>query len=913
MGRINVYAHAFNVGVQDKKHLLRVDLERMRLAAEQQTNILALTTGPGFMRPGFEFLDTTENNNVSWLKPFVFGATDAALMEFTDSVFRVRVNDVLVTRPAVTAVVTNGDFSSPTGWTLAPTAGAQASIASGLLVLIATARGSRAVASQQVTVNEPGIEHALRVEVAVGPVTLRVGSVSGIDDYIAETTLRTGTHSLAFTPGAGSFHITLLSEAKSIKYVNSIQVESAGIMQVPTIWTLSDLPKIRLAQSADVIFVACAGKRQQRIERRATRSWSVVDYTSDDGPFTVGRTRDLKLTPSINEGTGTLSASKPFFNPGHIGALFRLRHDKHNETVSLAAEDTFTEPFRVTGISDAAPDAQVNERQWTYTITGTWSGTLRWQRSFDGKDSGYKAFQITYNSTVTAITANVSASNSERDDNAIIWYKIGFQPGEYTSGSATINTAYDGGGGSGICRVTAYNSSASVNIEVLSPFSQTVSTEDWQESEWGANQYFPTAVGFSDGRLWWAGSDRVWASVSDGFESFDDTVEGDSGPISRSIAAGGVNDTQWIMGLQRLLFGTDGSIVTAKSSSFDEPITPTNLTMKESSSTGAASIEPVKIDGRGIFVERSGTALYELSFDGQSSDYVATQLSKLVTELFSGKVRQMAVQRRPDTRIWVVMQDGTCVCVIYEPLEQVLAFIPIETLGSIESIAVLPALTQDRVYAAIRRTVNGSTVRYVEKMAMDSEVKPATLCKVMDAFKTNINSPASTLLDIGTHLAGETVVVWADGAPIETAPGIPAEFVVSDLGTVTLATAVTNWVAGLPYRCRYKSARLAYGAEGGTAMLVQKKVNGVGLVMTDFVRSGIRYGQGFDDAARPLDPLPALKDYVTAPAIVNSDVAEEEPFVFPGEWNTDSRVCMEWQSPYTATMLAMTISVTTNG
>ena len=46
MSRVDTFIHAFNVGVQDKKHLLRVDLERMRLAAEIQTNIIPLTTGP---------------------------------------------------------------------------------------------------------------------------------------------------------------------------------------------------------------------------------------------------------------------------------------------------------------------------------------------------------------------------------------------------------------------------------------------------------------------------------------------------------------------------------------------------------------------------------------------------------------------------------------------------------------------------------------------------------------------------------------------------------------------------------------------------------------------------------------------------------------------------------------------------
>jgi hypothetical protein len=79
MPRINTYLQAFNVGQQDKKHLPRVDLERMRLAAELQQNLLPLTSGPAFMRPGLQYISTTDSNHICRLKEFVFGATDAAL------------------------------------------------------------------------------------------------------------------------------------------------------------------------------------------------------------------------------------------------------------------------------------------------------------------------------------------------------------------------------------------------------------------------------------------------------------------------------------------------------------------------------------------------------------------------------------------------------------------------------------------------------------------------------------------------------------------------------------------------------------------------------------------------------------------------------------------------------------------
>jgi hypothetical protein len=76
---------------------------------------------------------------------------------------------------------------------------------------------------------------------------------------------------------------------------------------------------------------------------------------------------------------------------------------------------------------------------------------------------------------------------------------------------------------------------------------------------------------------------------------------------------------------------------------------------------------------------------------------------------------------------------------------------------------------------------------------------------------------------------------------------------------ITVGAAVTNWVAGIPYTARYKSAKLAYGAAEGTAMLQNKKVDEVGLIMTDFVRSGIRYGSRFDDATRPMFPMPIMR------------------------------------------------------
>src|SRR5690606_8181026 len=119
---------------------------------------------------------------------------------------------------------------------------------------------------------------------------------------------------------------------------------------------------------------------------------------------------------------------------------------------------------------------------------------------------------------------------------------------------------------------------------------------DWWEGEWSSYRGYPSAVSLYEGRLWHAGLDKLWASISDAYEDFDDEFEGDAGPISRSIGEGPVDSIHWLLALGRLLFGTalnsgdfpaakigGNNVFAVRSSSFDEPLTPTNFSLKNAS------------------------------------------------------------------------------------------------------------------------------------------------------------------------------------------------------------------------------------------------------------------------------------------------------------------------------------------
>ena len=362
--------------------------------------------------------------------------------------------------------------------------------------------------------------------------------------------------------------------------------------------------------------------------------------------------------------------------------------------------------------------------------------------------------------------------------------------------------------------------------------------------------------------------------------------------------------------LQRLVIGTNGLEVSVKSSSFDEPLTPTNLSLKSASSIGSAPVDAVKIDGKGVFVGRTGKALYELIYSSDANDYVAFELTRLCASFYGSGVIQLAVSRRPDTRVWAVLNDGTMMCMVYEPLQQVVAFVPIVTDGVVESAVVSAGPDQDQLYVIVKRTIDGDDVRYIEKMATDDEVKPGDVAFVMDSFVTGTNGPASATISGLDHLIGEQVKVWADGAPVtEVVSGFtgPKLYTVNGSGQITLSSAVTNYSVGLPYEGTFKSSRLAYGAAGGTAMLQKKRVNQIGLVMSSYVRSGIRHGKDFDN----MMPLNEQIERQTPANVNNGVVQEEDSITFDGEWNTDSRICLTTHWP--ANFMGLVFDVDTNG
>jgi len=797
-------------------------------------------------------------------------------------------------------------------------------------ILNATSRGSISKLTKRVIVasGDRGKEHSLDIHVSRGPVTLRVGSTSGDDDYISETDLGTGYHNLAFTP-IGNFYVVVQSEEQVDRAVQKLSIGDSGTVALTTPWAEENLGYIRYDQSADVVYVDCLGVHPYKIERRGTgRSWSVVEYKPDNGPFLASKTSTAKLGIAAKSGNTELHASKPFFRPSQVGALFQITHDGQSGSWLLGAVDAKTDVIEVTGISDTGTPGATNERRLVISAVGTYTGQITIERSFDGPDFGFKRVTTDYVTSGSAVdTGTFITTIDDRDDNVTVFYRAVVS--SYTSGTVRVGSNYKNGSVTGTARVTSYISNQKVEAEVLENFSDTGSSESWREGAWSERRGYPSAVALHEGRLAHAGNANIWLSVSDDYENFDDEVEGESAPIARTLGSGPVNTVQYLLSLLRLIAGTTGNEIAVKASSLDETLTATNSAASAFSTQGSSTLRAVKLDNKGLFVQRSRKRLYMYGFGvSQESvnDYESTELTILAPDILSSGVVSVAIQRQPDTRIHCVLADGTVGILTYEPQEEVLAWskwvTDTGTNSAVEKAMVLPGEEEDTVYYHVRRTINGATKRFLEKWALESECQGDTgLSWLVDCAVSNTDTGASLLIaDFAPHLAGQTIAAWAndtgqsnsfgrDLTPDDTG-GDQVLLSLDTGGDLTLNdSGPKHVVGGLPYPADFKSTKLAYGAQGSTAMTMKKRIDRLALVLHQTHNNALFVGS---DTGH-LDPMPRVTDE-GATVDANKIYAEYDKYGFPfnGEWDEDSRLYIRGKAPRPATIMAALPRVTTN-
>ena len=365
----------------------------------------------------------------------------------------------------------------------------------------------------------------------------------------------------------------------------------------------------------------------------------------------------------------------------------------------------------------------------------------------------------------------------------------------------------------GYAKVTGFTSDTVVDATVIVTLDAATGTADWFESAWSDHQGWPTCVTFYEDRLCFGGAannpDRIDMSTTAGYENFyraelDGGTAAADDAIAIYLASRQINAIKWLAGTRKLLAGTSGGEWWIDGGSADEALDATGTVRRHlDSEHGSANVAPVLIGNTVMFAQRLARAMREFYFDWQFDQYGANDISILSEHLTSrATIAQIAWQQYPHNLLWVRRSDGALVALTYQREHEVVGWSPHQIAGTdakTTSIAALEGDGEDELWAINERTIDGSTVKYVERMkpqvVIDTGSADDTDWDLEDAFfvdsgLTYRGTPVAAVSGLD-HLEGETVVSLADGV-VETGLTVSS-------GSVTLSRPASVIHVGLNY------------------------------------------------------------------------------------------------------------------
>ena len=504
-------------------------------------------------------------------------------------------------------------------------------------------------------------------------------------------------------------YILELSDLKVRFYKDGAQLMSGGSpFEVVSPWVESELFEVQFVQLNDVMFHAHANTAPQKLIRLSDTSWTLAETIFKTPALLEENLTTITLTPSVVTGSGTLTASSAVFESGHVGSSWQLKH------IRDAAETTRS--LTATGTS-----AEITVRGETnFVTTGRWDGTVQVQ----AQDPVTLAFETIREFTSVDASLNIDTVIPEEELSVDTVLRINYTNGVTPSAGPSPATAHLTASSSlvsGIVKITAFTSTTLVNITVTTDLNAAAATTNWSEGAWSDVRGFPRAVGFFEQRIIYGGTrhqpQTIWGSVSGDFQDLELGTLDDDG-FNYTFASPEQNAIQWINGSRRMLIGTTGGEWSVGATSNEESLTPTNVRVVKHASYGSKYLQAPTINDVVLFVQRIGLRVRELVEDDLASSikYKAPDLTILADHITSGKILQTAYSQQPDSIFWTVTGDGVIAGMTYEREQDVVGWHRQTTDGEFESIATIYGDDGDEVWVTTKRTINGATKRFVERL-----------------------------------------------------------------------------------------------------------------------------------------------------------------------------------------------------
>ncbi len=249
---------------------------------------------------------------------------------------------------------------------------------------------------------------------------------------------------------------------------------------------------------------------------------------------------------------------------------------------------------------------------------------------------------------------------------------------------------------------------------------------------------------------------------------------------------------------------------------------------------GSSDVRPLVIDDSALYVEDKQRSVRDLFYTFQSDSFTGQDLSIMARHLFEDRdIVEWDFAREPNSVVWCVMSDGTLLSMTYVRTHEIWGWCRHDTAGEVESVCSIGEGDEDAVYLIVKREINGSDVRYVERLTRATCHCPATAFYVDCGLQ--YDGAATTTLSGLDHLEGEEVAIVGDG-------NVLPRRTVTD-GSITLATAVSKASVGLPYTAEIETLEMEAEVAGGMATR-KRAVKEVHLLINNTRALFVGAGQG---------------------------------------------------------------------
>lgn len=409
---------------------------------------------------------------------------------------------------------------------------------------------------------------------------------------------------------------------------------------------------------------------------------------------------------------------------------------------------------------------------------------------------------------------------------------------------------------------------------------------------------YPRAVTFYENRLIFGGTDNqpqtFWGSKAADFEDFTVGANADDA-FQFTLSADDVNIVRWFNPGKQLIIGASNGEFSASGEQFSDPITPTSINVKRETTNGSNASNAIRVDNSVLFVQRSGHKIREFVYKFEVDSYVSVDLTILAEHLFrTPQITRLAFARNPSNLLWATSNDGKLYGMTFERDENVVGWHQHVFGGTdvaCESVATLPTEDQDEVWCIVKRTINGTTRRYVEFFTDDYPIDDTA--KVEDGVFSDcclvFDSPGSTTLSGLDHLEGEDVSVLADGGVIKGKS--------VNGGEITLSNLYSKVVVGLDYESILKTFPIDLETSLGPTQTKQKSITDVEVYLHN--TTGLIYSVS-DSTKEYRIPFRETSDPMNAPVPLYSGLIEAQS---DGGWRREQYITFKQNQPLPSTIL----------